>query len=115
MAWRGRRRGTTHKYAAIATIVDNIWFPSQREANRYRELKLLVAAGEIDHLETQPRFPLSVNGVKLGAYVGDFKYRVAATGAVVIEDAKVTPTKTQLYRWKVKHLKAEHGITVIEV
>ena len=35
------------KYRNVKTVVDNLTFDSQKEANRYVELKLLQAAGEI--------------------------------------------------------------------
>ena len=51
------------KYGNKKTIVDDIEFDSIAEARRYRELKLLEAAGEIEGLVLQPPFPLEVNGV----------------------------------------------------
>ena len=44
------------KYGARKTIVDGITFDSKKEANRYRELKLLEDAGEIEKLKMQVAF-----------------------------------------------------------
>ena len=39
-----------------------------------------------------------------------------STGEEVVEDVKGgEATKTPLYRWKKKHLKAEYGISIVEV
>jgi dsDNA-binding SOS-regulon protein len=63
------------KYGAVRTEVDGISFASKKEARRYSELKLLERAGEIADLQLQPRFPLTVNGVRVCTYVADFQYR----------------------------------------
>lgn len=116
------------KYHAKPTVVDNIRFASQKEARRYRELKLLERAGEIWDLELQPRFPLSVPSTtgtiggaakvlagtfdgRIGEYRGDFAY-LDRTGRVV-EDVK--GFKTALYRWKKKHVEKQYGITIREI
>lgn len=110
-----RRRS---KYGAVSCVVDGITFASQREARRYRQLKLLERAHKIEGLELQPRFALTVKGVKIGEYRADFRYHqcgdvVPFAVVDVVEDAK--GVRTPLYRWKRKHLLAEHGIEVIEV
>lgn len=135
------RKGLQHlswrrsKYGARQTTVDGIRFHSAKEARRYGELKLLEQAGEIADLTLQPKFLLLVatlqqNDVKLGEYIADFQYRpvldrVWATdglgrkfsqsvtwGAMIIEDVK--GFKTDLYRWKKKHVEAQYGITIRE-
>ena len=100
------------KYGARRTEVDGHSFASQREANRYGELRLLEQAGEISGLELQPKFPLIVNGQKVATYIGDFRY-MDATGAVVVEDAK--GVRTPLYRHKKRLLSALYGIEIREV
>lgn len=109
------------KYGAEKTTVDGITFASKKEATRYGELRLMEKAGEITGLRVQPRFDLDVIGgfvkdvrVMIGAYVGDFQY-VERRGGLVVEDVKSPATRTPLYRWKIKHLKAQYGITVTEV
>lgn len=99
------------KYGAIRTVVDGTTFDSKAEAARYEVLRLLEQQGEISELELQPRYPLHANGVKLGTYVADFRYR-EADGTLVTEDVK--GVRTPLYTWKSKHLRAEYGITILE-
>ena len=47
-----------NKYNARKTIVDNIAFHSQKEANYYCELKLRRMAGDIQDFVLQPEFTL---------------------------------------------------------
>lgn len=102
-----------HKFGAVATVVDGHTFPSKAEARRYQELRLLEKAGQITKLRLQPRYDLHVNGQKIGEYRGDFEYTSLPTCARITEDVK--GVKTPMYRWKKKHLKAEHGIDITEV
>lgn len=99
-----------HKYRAKRTEVDGITFASRMEAQRYTELRALEQAGEISGLELQPRYDLVVNGVKIGRYVADFRYR--EDGRLVVEDVK--GVKTALYRLKKKLVRALYGIEVRE-
>ena len=95
--------------------MDGIVFHSAKEAARYQELRLLERAGEIESLYLQPRYLLHVgDGLvnPIGAYVADFSYTDARTGEIVVEDVK--GFKTPLYRWKVKHLRAQYGIQIRE-
>lgn len=103
----------TNKYGAITAQVDGIKFDSRREARRWKELTLLVRAGEITGLERQVKFPLLVLGAVLGHYIADFVYSDRRSGRQVIEDAK--GMKTPMYRWKKKHLAAQTGIQIREV
>lgn len=104
------------KYNNKPTEVDGITFSSKKEARRYGELKLLAKAGEIFDLQTQPRFPLDVNGQPVCAYVGDFAYRTAGNAALTVEDVKSPITrKNPVYRLKIKLLKAVRGIEVVEI
>lgn len=100
------------KYHATPTMVDGIRFASRAEANRYGELKMLARAGEITDLELQPRFPLVVNGVKVGTYVADFRYRDRG-GATVTEDVK--GVRTAVYRIKARLVTALYGFEIAEV
>lgn len=102
-----------HKYHAIPTEVDGVKFASRMEARRYRELLLLQRGGMIRQLTLHPRFPLVVNGIKVGTYVGDFEYLDVLSGLRTVEDAKgvVTP----VYRLKRKLVQALYGIEIKEV
>lgn len=91
------------KYNNKITTVDGFTFDSKKEASRYFELKMLQRAGELSNLELQPRIPLMVNGVKIGAYVGDFRYQTKS-GDLVVEDVKSPVTKTPVYNLKKKIL-----------
>lgn len=101
-----------HKFNAKKTVLDGITFDSKAEAKRYGELKLLEKRGEITDLELQPRYDLAVEGVKLGFYKGDFRYRDRA-GALHVEDVK--GVRTPLYALKAKLVKALHGIEIEEI
>ena len=65
---------TKHKYKAIKTTVDGKTFDSKKEAKRYTELKLLEKSGMITHLELQPTYQITVNGVDICKYKADFRY-----------------------------------------
>jgi len=105
------------KYRNKKTIIDGITFDSKKEANRYRELKLLEKAGEISNLKTQPVFvlqeafdvPVLSNTQKTKKsrqrsikYVADFQYeeRIGDTVWTVVEDVK--GMKTQVFQIKKK-------------
>jgi hypothetical protein len=113
-----RRAAKRSKYGAIKQTVDGIVFHSKREAKRYCELRLLEKAGEIQNLELQPKFVLTVDTgpetcEMLGNYIADFAYHDKATGKIVVEDSK--GFRTPLYRWKKKHVEAQYGIEIREV
>jgi hypothetical protein len=107
------------KYSAKRTEVDGVVFHSQKEARRYQELKLLLAAGAIECLALQPEFDLDVIGgqvkdvrYRIGGYKADFQYIDRRTGKRIVEDVK--GFKTPLYKWKKKHVEAQYGITILE-
>jgi len=99
-----------NKYGAKRTIVDGIVFDSKREAARYVALRTLLRAGKISGLQLQPKYDLTVNGVKLGKYIADFMY--VENGSVIVEDSK--GFKTPVYRLKKKLLKALYGVEIRE-
>jgi len=103
----------TSKYGAQPTVVDGIRFASKAEARRYEELKLRERVGEISDLTLQPRYPLVVNGEKVGTYVGDFRYTEAATQQETVEDVK--GVATPVYRLKKKLVRAIYGVDILEV
>ena len=110
------KKGKKNKYHAVKTEMDGIKFDSKREAQRYVELKALLAAGVIDNLEMQPPYKIVWNGVKVCKYIADFRYTLVETGVVVVEDVKsVYTAKLDTYRLKKKLMLACHGIEVQEV
>lgn len=112
------KKQTQNKHGNIKATVDGIKFDSRREANRYRELKLLVRAGEITDLQLQVRFVLApsvkIKGKTKPAlrYFADFTYR-EKDGSLVVEDSKGHETKE--YKIKRHLMMSEHGIEIREV
>lgn len=105
------------KFHNVVTEVDGFKFASKKEARRYGELRLLERAGKLSDLKVQPRFPLSVNGHPVCAYVGDFQYvQPAGSQRIVVEDVKSEITrKHPVYRIKNKLFKALMGFEITEV
>jgi hypothetical protein len=104
------------KYRNVPTQgVNGLWFDSKQEAQRAQELWLLEKAGIITELELdkrQLRYDLLVNGVKIGVYEADSRYRL--NGVLIVEDVKSKPTKTRQYQRTKRHLKAQYGIEITE-
>lgn len=81
---------------AQRVTVGGITFDSKAEAERWGQLQLLQAAGEICDLQRQVRIPLegrdgpimTDGGTRQRTYVADFVYFDRALGAQVIEDRK---------------------------
>ena len=100
------------KYRNRITWVGGIRFASEKEANRYSELKLLERAGEISGLHLQPGFVLqpgfSFNGHRIRAikYIADFSY--LENGEIIIEDVK--GKQTDMFKLKCKMMKYVHDI-----
>lgn len=102
------------KYGNHKTIVDGITFDSQKEANRYCELRLLQKAGQIKNLELQKKIVLipaqyefftDKKGNRKGkcierewSYIADFVYE--ENGQTVVEDVKGYKTKEYIAKRK---------------
>ena len=127
---------TRNKYKAVKTTIDGIEFDSKREAKRYTELKILEKAGHITHLELQPEYQITVNGVDICKYKADFRYFTVRaennersynskgewqtptmTGdkeGQIVEDVK--GFKTPIYRLKKRLVEASYpGTRIVEV
>lgn len=106
-------RAGGHKFNAKRTTCQaGHSHPSAAEARRCDELHLLQRAGEISRLEMQPKFPVSINGVKVFTYVADFAYFTRETR--IVEDVKgqILP----MYRLKKKCVEAYYaGVKIVEV
>lgn len=74
------------KYFNKKVIVDGKKIDSRREARRHEELKMLEAAGLIDGLRVQVRYPFRIGGKLVCTYVADFVYN--EKGSLVVEDSK---------------------------
>lgn len=68
--------GRKGKYNAGGEHVDGHWFASGAEAERFLQLKDLVAKETIDNLELQKTYDLTVNNVMICRYRADFSYDV---------------------------------------
>lgn len=122
------------KYANREVTIDGIKFDSWKEARRYRELKLLLLAGEIIGLEMQVKFELipaqyekssevykrcaKKGQPKKGkcieqsvVYVADFVYW--HNGERIVEDTKGMRTKDYIIKRKL--MLYVHGIRIKEV
>lgn len=101
-----------NKYNAVKTEVDGIVFDSRKEAQRYKELKLLEQVGEITNLHLQVPYELIAKS-KYGMpmrYIADFVYE--SNGQVIVEDAK--GVKTAVYRIKRRMMAEKYGIEIKE-
>ncbi len=82
------------KYKSKKVVIDGLRFDSQKEANRYCELKMLERTGAISDLKTQVVFNLipkqvDENGKPIERrcdYKADFVY--TENGKTVVEDVK---------------------------
>lgn len=102
------------KYGNKKTEYRDQLYDSKKEADRARDLDILVAAGEISAWERQHKFEFFLNGVDICDFFVDFKITYP-DGRIVYEDVKSVATqKDKVYRLKKKLLKAFKGIDVIE-
>jgi hypothetical protein len=99
------------KYHNRRVVVDGITFDSQREADRWGELKLMQEAGLIQDLQRQVKYPIVVNGQKICVYVADFVYE--RDGKTIVEDVK--GVRTRVYILKKKLIKSVFGIDISEI
>lgn len=117
-----------NKYHNQHESVGGIKFHSKKEARRYRQLMVMLKAGEISDLRLQPQFTLQESyvtpqggRVRAVKYVADFSYqRPVREGAdtrweAVVEDVKSRATKTAQYEVKRKWFRAKYGFDVTEV
>lgn len=125
------------KYKAKKVTVDGIIFDSTKEANRYKELKLLEKSGKIKNLQLQVPFVLmptqfeeivtytpkrhkekKVKKVveKMTKYVADFTY-YDENGNYIVEDAKGYKSSMayEYFVLKRKLMLWIHGIRIKEV
>lgn len=124
---RGSRFGKS-KYGNKKITVDGVTYDSQKELNRYTELRLMERYGKISNLQRQVKFMLipaqyepdtvgKRGGVKRGklierecSYVADFVY--TEDGKQVVEDTK--GFRTADYKIKRKLMLYVHGIRIKE-
>lgn len=93
-----------NKYRNRKVEIDGRPFASQKEANRYAELKALEKQGIVRHIECQKRFLLQEGFTKNGIryrpiwYVADFVVTYA-DGHIEVEDTKGHATEA----FRIKH------------
>lgn len=100
------------KYRAQPTWVNGIRFASKREARRFGELLLLVKTGEIQNVQVQPAYPVTLNEIAICVYKADFRYQTR-DGTWVVEDVK--GVRTPVYKLKKRLMEAQYGIQISEV
>lgn len=105
------------KYHNQKVSVDGIIFDSKKEANRYKELKLLELTGKIKRLQRQVSFELipafSLDGKRYRPlnYIADFVYEEG--NKQVVEDVK--GIRTDVYKLKKKFMAYKYKIEIREV
>ena len=106
------------KYHAKRTRLDGLTFDSQKEAQRYAELKLLERAGQIHSLRRQVKYEFipaqKIHGrtvERACSYIADFVYE--ENGQTVVEDVKGFRTKDYLIKRKL--MLERYGVSVREI
>lgn len=91
-------RNSASKMGNARVFFDNFWFMSQREADRWQELKLLQTAGHIKELRRQVPYKLTSHDQFICRYVADYEY--VEDGKLVVEDSKGFQTAVFKIKWK---------------
>lgn len=107
-----RKAAKPRKYRNEPTVIDGIRFDSKKEAEHYRGLCLLKRAGVVERIDLQVKYPLTVNGEKVGTYVADFVVSFP-DGLAQVQDVK--GVRTPVYKLKKRLMKAIYGIEIIEI
>lgn len=111
--------GNYSKYRNEKIMFDGFKFDSNRECQRYIELKMMLKAGFIENLELQKRFVLqegyTFHGRKIQpiTYIADFVYFDKEKQETVVEDVK--GVKTEVYKIKKKLFEYRYKIPIIEI
>lgn len=89
-----------------------VYFDSQKEYRRYRDLWLRQKAGEIRWLLVKPRFALNVNNKKIGSYSPDFSYVMGSQQ--ILEDVKgfMNSPQREAFELRRKLTEAIYGVRV---
>jgi hypothetical protein len=91
------------------------WHGSQAERARCFVLTQRERLGEIRNLHRHSRWPLEVNGQRVGVYTDDASYYLP-DGTFVVEDVKSPATRrTEAYRLRRKMFAAQYGFEITEV
>lgn len=107
------------KYRNEKITIDGHTFDSQKEGQRYLDLRLMLRAGVIRDLELQKRFVLQDGYVFQGrkvqpiAYIADFYYYDNEKKCYVVEDVK--GFRTDMYKIKKKMFEYRYKMPIIEI
>lgn len=108
------------KYLNKRKLIDGILFASQKEANRYLQLKEWQDEDIISNLRTQvkfelqPKYRIGLKPVRGIFYVCDFCYY--QNGVMIVEDVKASKFfVTDVYKLKKKMFEYRYGIEIKEV
>jgi hypothetical protein len=101
------------KYNNVKTTVDGITFDSKAEAKYYQNLKLLEMAGEVEGVELQTPFALTVSGFLICTYRSDFTFTTRKDKKFHVVDCKGVRTKDFILKKKL--MRAIYGIEIEEV
>ena len=95
-----------HKYGAIATVVDNIKFPTKKEARHYQILNQMLRAGLIKSFKMQVKYEIfpgyiDTKGKKIRSinYVSDFDITTLENEVHVCDSKGM---ETQMFKVKSK-------------
>lgn len=114
-----RNQRSYSKYRNEKVYLDGIKFDSNRECQRYIELKTMLNAGLIKDLELQKTFVLqegySINGHKVRpiTYKADFVYFDVKSHKIVVEDVK--GMRTDVYKIKKKLFEYKFRMPIVEI
>ena len=103
----------SNKYNAKKQIYKGLKFDSKKEFHRYLVLEQMLKVNLIKDLELHPSFPLMVNGIKIGRYTADFRYK-NKKGETIIEDEKSKVTRTRDYILRKKILSTYNPPIIIK-
>ena len=112
----GKPKEAIHEvYYGTANRKKSIKFDSKKEANRYKELRLLRRAGKIDNLRLQVPYVL-IDKSKHGRaikYIADFVYYDNDLKKEIVEDTK--GYRTDLYKLKRRLVAERYDIEIKEL
>ena len=109
------------KYGARKVTFDGKTFDSQKEAQRYAELRYMQMGKLISGLDCQVKYELIPNQKdengkvieRAVSYIADFVYTDLKTGEQIVEDTKGHKTKDYIIKRKL--MLYVHGIRIREV
>jgi len=105
-----RKTTRRNKYNAIKTVVNGKTCDSKLEAKHYNILLTSEREGKIKDIVFHPRFPIRVNGKKIGTVVLDFQFYDNQQEVYRFVDSKGVYTSNSRFRHKL--LSAIEGIEI---